>query len=292
MEGVQILLKDDFRMVAEPIRLAYRRRSHRRPPVLDQRRIRPAHRDRGRPARPERRSRLCRSEGTPRRLRPVGCRARDRNESTGTGLSSAKSWTGQAGTRSGGSAGPSSSSELMTPGSGPLRWESPKGPEKTGTTKSRPTAPICRSTKAEPHRGTSEIRHRRLIPSSSMPAEQQHDPFDIFWRLREARQISVRHGRARLTISRSGEMSEGDLGPAIKRYEKGEIDAEDLAWAFVRTRVVRHTPSFNWDGANLPSSSIGSSVCRTNPLSSPRRWTTSPRSWSSRPEPIVRRASA
>ncbi|HWD39930.1 MAG TPA: hypothetical protein VG944_13865, partial [Fimbriimonas sp.] len=84
-----------------------------------------------------------------------------------------------------------------------------------------------------------------------MSAEQENDAIDIFRRLRDSLQISVRHGRARLTISRSGEMSEGDLGPAIKRFEKGEIDAEDLAWAFVRTRVVKHTPSFAWDGAEL-----------------------------------------
>jgi hypothetical protein len=80
----------------------------------------------------------------------------------------------------------------------------------------------------------------------------QQDPIDVFLRLREALQITVRHGRSRLTISRSGEMSEGDLGPAIKRYEKREIEAEDLAWAFVRTRVIKHTPSFNWDEAELP----------------------------------------
>jgi hypothetical protein len=85
-----------------------------------------------------------------------------------------------------------------------------------------------------------------------MSDEPRDDPIDIFLSLREARQISVRHGRARLTIARCGEMSEGDLGPAIKRYEKEEIDAEALAWVFVRHRVIKHTPSFSWDDAELP----------------------------------------
>jgi hypothetical protein len=83
-------------------------------------------------------------------------------------------------------------------------------------------------------------------------AEPQRDSIDIFRRLVEGRQLSVRYGRARLTVSRSGEWSEGDLGPAIERFEEGEIDAEALAWAFIRNRVVKHTPSFSWDDAELP----------------------------------------
>jgi hypothetical protein len=81
--------------------------------------------------------------------------------------------------------------------------------------------------------------------------QPQQDPIVIFRRLREARQITIRHGRARLTVLRSGELTEGDVEPAISRFERGEIDAETLAWIFVRNRVVKHTPSFNWDDAEL-----------------------------------------
>jgi hypothetical protein len=84
-----------------------------------------------------------------------------------------------------------------------------------------------------------------------VPDEPQRDPIVIFRRLREARQITIRHGRARLTVFRCGELTEGDLGQSITRFDKGEIDAETLAWIFVRNRIVKHTPSFSWDDAEL-----------------------------------------
>jgi hypothetical protein len=85
-----------------------------------------------------------------------------------------------------------------------------------------------------------------------VPDKPRQDPIDIFMRLREAQRIDIRHGRARLTVFRFGGFTEGDLGLAIKCFEKGELDAEALAWVFVRSRVVRHTPSFSWDDAELP----------------------------------------
>jgi hypothetical protein len=61
----------------------------------------------------------------------------------------------------------------------------------------------------------------------------------------------VRYGRARLTVFRFGGLTDGDLGAAIRSFEGGEIEAEALAWSFVRHRVVKHTPSFSWEDADL-----------------------------------------
>jgi hypothetical protein len=83
-------------------------------------------------------------------------------------------------------------------------------------------------------------------------AEDKRDPIAIFRQLREAQRIDVRYGRARLTVFRFGGFTEGDLGAAVKRFERGEIDAESLSWVFVRSRVVQHTPSFSWEDAELP----------------------------------------
>lgn len=70
--------------------------------------------------------------------------------------------------------------------------------------------------------------------------------------LRETRQVSVRYGRARITIIRFGGLTDGDLGAAIEQFEACELDAEGLAWALVRARVVKHTPTFSWGDAELP----------------------------------------
>src|SRR5882757_8605011 len=75
----------------------------------------------------------------------------------------------------------------------------------------------------------------------SMSAEDKREPIDIFRQLRESQQIDVRYGRARLTVFRFGGFTEGDLGAAVKRFERGEINAESLSWVFVRSRVVKHT---------------------------------------------------
>lgn len=74
---------------------------------------------------------------------------------------------------------------------------------------------------------------------------------DIVRKLREIRRISVRYGRARLTVARCGGLTDGKLGAAIERFEQAQLDAEGLAWAFVSDRVVDHTPSFSWEGADL-----------------------------------------
>jgi hypothetical protein len=79
----------------------------------------------------------------------------------------------------------------------------------------------------------------------------QNDSIDILRNLLEGRERSVRYGRARLTIFRFGGLTNGGLGRAIQAFENGEVDAEALAWSFVRHRVDSHTPSFRWDDVDL-----------------------------------------
>jgi hypothetical protein len=82
-------------------------------------------------------------------------------------------------------------------------------------------------------------------------AEIEEQERRIVISLSEARQTSVRYGRARLTVFRFGGLTDGQLGEAIKRFEEGELDAEGLAWAFIGERVDKHTPSFRWEDADL-----------------------------------------
>lgn len=84
-----------------------------------------------------------------------------------------------------------------------------------------------------------------------MAAVSDIDP-KIILRLREARQISVRYGRAQITVFRFGGLTSGDLGAAIRRFEADDLDIDELAWAFVRARVAKHTPSFSWEDVELP----------------------------------------
>ena len=71
-------------------------------------------------------------------------------------------------------------------------------------------------------------------------------------RLREARQTRVRYGRAFLTVARFGGLSGGELERCLTAYEGGNTDAEAVCWAFVRERVIDHTPSFSWENVELP----------------------------------------
>ena len=62
----------------------------------------------------------------------------------------------------------------------------------------------------------------------------------------------VRYGRARLTVARSGSLlADDELGRALERHERGDAPAEEVAWAYVRTRTVDHSPSFAWKEARL-----------------------------------------
>jgi hypothetical protein len=71
-------------------------------------------------------------------------------------------------------------------------------------------------------------------------------------RLREARQTRVRYGRAFLTVARFGGLSGDELERCLTAYEDGNADAEAVCWAFVRKRVIDHTPSFSWENVELP----------------------------------------
>jgi hypothetical protein len=109
----------------------------------------------------------------------------------------------------------------------------------------------------ESQTGSPEARGRRpphlpgFVPLKAVTGDGGNDSIDILRNLLEGRQHGVRYGRAQLTVFRFGGLTDGDLGAAIQGFEEGEIDAEALAWSFVRHRVVKHTPSFSWDDADL-----------------------------------------
>jgi hypothetical protein len=64
------------------------------------------------------------------------------------------------------------------------------------------------------------------------------------------RTCKVRYGRARLTIDRWGPIIVSPTYEALQGWRRGEKTSEDVAWAFVRTRVREHTPSFCWEEAD------------------------------------------
>jgi hypothetical protein len=62
----------------------------------------------------------------------------------------------------------------------------------------------------------------------------------------------VRYGRAVLTVRRRGEvLREPALARAIVDLRHGAVSEEDVAWAFARSRVQRHSQSFDWETADL-----------------------------------------
>ncbi len=62
----------------------------------------------------------------------------------------------------------------------------------------------------------------------------------------------VRYHRARLTVARAGPLDGDDrLGAALDSYEKGDVRPGTVAMAYLRARVVDHSPSFRWRGARL-----------------------------------------
>lgn len=65
------------------------------------------------------------------------------------------------------------------------------------------------------------------------------------------RQVKVRYGRANLTIARWGAVALTPIGEVLARWREEEATDEDVAWAFVRHRVIAHTPSFDWGTADL-----------------------------------------
>jgi hypothetical protein len=72
--------------------------------------------------------------------------------------------------------------------------------------------------------------------------------------LRRQRVCKRRYGRATLTIVRSrglGLLGDQRLGQALTLFRTGKSSAEDLVWAFVRSRVESHSPSFRFEDAEL-----------------------------------------
>jgi hypothetical protein len=65
------------------------------------------------------------------------------------------------------------------------------------------------------------------------------------------REVSVRYGRARLTVACWGQLGEGPMWEAVRSFRAGELTAEELCWTYVRRRVPSHTPSFRWADADL-----------------------------------------
>jgi hypothetical protein len=71
-------------------------------------------------------------------------------------------------------------------------------------------------------------------------------------RLREARRLKIRYGRAVLTVSRFGGFGHDDLADAVAAYEAGRVEAEEVCRIFIRRRVVDHSPSFDWGRVSFP----------------------------------------
>lgn len=67
----------------------------------------------------------------------------------------------------------------------------------------------------------------------------------------ERREVNVRYGRARLTIARWGQLGEGAMWDAIHSYRAGRLTDDELCWAYVRRRVLSHSPSFDWEQTDL-----------------------------------------
>ena len=62
----------------------------------------------------------------------------------------------------------------------------------------------------------------------------------------------VRYGRASLSIARSSPAFHfGDFDELLTAYERGEARATSVAAAFLRERIVDHTPSFEWGTATI-----------------------------------------
>jgi hypothetical protein len=61
-----------------------------------------------------------------------------------------------------------------------------------------------------------------------------------------------RLGRASLTIRRSGPglVGEHELAETVSSYREGSANADDVVWALVRARVIKHSPTFRWDDAD------------------------------------------
>jgi hypothetical protein len=91
-------------------------------------------------------------------------------------------------------------------------------------------------------------------PTAASPTPTERQPAtwqELHGRSRRRR----RYGRSTLTILRWGPhhglLLDNELAETLRTYEKGEATAEDVGWAYARSRIVETSPSFIWDRADL-----------------------------------------
>jgi len=61
----------------------------------------------------------------------------------------------------------------------------------------------------------------------------------------------VRYERANLTVERMVSVHLTPVEEALRAHRDGRASAEDVAWAFIKEQVTSHTPSFEWETADL-----------------------------------------
>jgi hypothetical protein len=61
----------------------------------------------------------------------------------------------------------------------------------------------------------------------------------------------IRYGRATLTIECSASVLMNPLEDALAEWRAGKKTDEEVAWAFVKRQTVKHSPSFDWENADL-----------------------------------------
>lgn len=54
----------------------------------------------------------------------------------------------------------------------------------------------------------------------------------------------VRYERAVLTVQHWGAVLFTPVADALEEHRQGRASADDVAWTFVKTRVIEHTPTF------------------------------------------------
>jgi hypothetical protein len=74
---------------------------------------------------------------------------------------------------------------------------------------------------------------------------------EVLLQLRSDRKAKIRYGRATLTVERTDGVLMTVLSDLLAAYRKEEVSAEEVAWAFIKERVVEHSPTFRWEDTNL-----------------------------------------
>jgi len=69
--------------------------------------------------------------------------------------------------------------------------------------------------------------------------------------LRADHKAKVRYGRATLTVERTDGVLMTALSDLLSARRKDEVSAEEVALAFIKERVVEHSPTFRWEDIDL-----------------------------------------